>query len=125
MNTTRLLIVATLTSLLYACAAPPPAQEESSQEGAQQFAAGIKYYRDGKHDEAARNLQASLYLGLSETDRIQAHKYLAFTHCAAGREDQCRSEFRKALTLDPAFELSAAEAGHPVWGPIFREVKDN
>jgi Tfp pilus assembly protein PilF len=123
MHATRLWLTATMTALLCACAAPR--QEESSEEGGQRFAAGIKYYQDGKPDEAARTLQASLYLGLGESDRIQAHKYLAFTHCAAGREDQCRSEFRKVLTIDPAFELSAAEAGHPVWGPIFREMKDN
>jgi Tfp pilus assembly protein PilF len=124
MNAARLCILTTMTALLYACAAPRPAGPEEN-EGAQQFAAGIKYYQDGKPDEAARHLQASLYLGLDESDRIQAHKYLAFTHCAAGRDDQCRSEFRKALAIDPAFELSAAEAGHPLWGPIFREIKDN
>ena len=29
----------------------------------------------------------------------------------------------RALELDPKFELSAAEAGHPIWGPIFRGLK--
>jgi Tfp pilus assembly protein PilF len=121
MDMKRILLAVTVTALLYGCAAP--SLQESTPEGAQQFAAGIKYYQDGKHDEAARNLQASLYLGLSETDRVQAHKYIAFTHCAAKREDQCRSEFRKALAINPSFELSAAEVGHPLWGPIFNEVK--
>jgi hypothetical protein len=35
----------------------------------------------------------------------------------------CREEFRKALTMDPSLELSPAEAGHPVWGPVFRSLK--
>ena len=39
------------------------------------------------------------------------------------RERLCRDEFRKALGADPALELEPAEAGHPVWGPIFRAVK--
>jgi hypothetical protein len=60
---------------------------------------------------------------LSDKERANAHKHLAFIHCAAQRERQCREEFRRALDADPALELDAAEAGHPVWGPIFRSVK--
>jgi hypothetical protein len=26
--------------------------------------------------------------------------------------------------LDPSFELEASEAGHPIWGPVFRNVKN-
>jgi hypothetical protein len=36
---------------------------------------------------------------------------------------QCRDEFRKALDLDPSFDLRENEAGHPIWGPAFRSVK--
>jgi hypothetical protein len=25
--------------------------------------------------------------------------------------------------VDPAFSLTAAEAGHPSWGPVFRKLK--
>ena len=35
----------------------------------------------------------------------------------------CHEEFRKALRLDPGLELGAAEAGHPIWGPVFRAAK--
>ena len=35
----------------------------------------------------------------------------------------CREEFRKALDIDPSFELSEDEAGHPVWGSVFRGLK--
>ena len=47
----------------------------------------------------------------------------AFIHCAAGRQAQCREEFRRALEIDPQLELTPAEAGHPGWGPVFRSVK--
>ena len=60
---------------------------------------------------------------LGEKERASAHKHLAFIHCASSRERQCRDEFRRALAVDPSLELDAAEAGHPVWGPIFRQVK--
>ena len=90
----------------------------------QDLSAGISKYDDGSYNEAARLLQASLDEGLSaKSDQVKAHKYLAFIHCGAGREAQCRSEFRAALKIDPSFELAANEAGHPVWGPVFRSVK--
>ena len=69
-------------------------------------------------------LRNAQQMGLEDKrDQVIAHKYLAFIHCVSGREQQCRDEFKKALTIDPAFELTPAEAGHPVWGPIFRGEK--
>jgi Tfp pilus assembly protein PilF len=85
--------------------------------------AGLRQYDDGEYDEAAKNLQGALDLGLSERQQVNAYKHLAFIHCASNRERQCREEFRKALTVDPKLTLAPEEAGHPVWGPIFRSVK--
>jgi hypothetical protein len=57
------------------------------------------------------------------SDKVAAHKYLAFIHCAQAREASCRNEFRKALALDPDLELTPAESGHPMWGPVFKSLK--
>ena len=57
-------------------------------------------------------------------DRANAYKYLAFVACTSGREKTCLAEFRKAFEADPKFKLTAAEAGHPVWGPVFRSVEE-
>ena len=92
--------------------------------GEAELAAGIRVYERGRFADAAQYLQRSLDLGLRESDEVTAHKYLAFIHCAAGREAQCRDEFRLALAINPAFTLSAAEAGHPSWGPAFRGLKN-
>ena len=73
--------------------------------------------------EAAKQLQSAIGQGLSSSNRVNAHKHLAFIHCASGRTAPCREEFRKALAIDPNLQLSAAEAGHPSWGPVFRSVK--
>jgi hypothetical protein len=54
---------------------------------------------------------------------VKAHKYLAFIHCVSDRAAACRDEFRKALAIDSKLNLTAAEAGHPTWGPVFRSVK--
>lgn len=90
----------------------------------QDLSAGIRAYEDGKYKNAQKLLQNSLDAGLLlNSDKVVAHKYLAFMQCANGRETQCREEFRAALELDPKFELEPTEAGHPAWGPAFKSVK--
>jgi Tfp pilus assembly protein PilF len=85
---------------------------------------GVRLYDDGQHSAAAQSLQSALELGLSDRQRAEAHKHLAFIHCSSGRTAPCRDEFRKALAADPGLALAPAEAGHPVWGPIFKALKD-
>ena len=94
------------------------------RKGESQLKQGISNYEDGRLPQAATQLQGALEAGLSQADQVKAHKYLAFIHCVSGRERQCRAHFRSALELDPAFELERAEAGHPMWGPVFRSVKN-
>jgi Tfp pilus assembly protein PilF len=95
-----------------------------SNRGEEELAFGVRAYEDGELAYSAKLLQASLDSGLRSTsDRVRAHKYLAFIHCASSRVQQCRDEFRKALDLDPSFDLRENEAGHPTWGPAFRSVK--
>jgi Tfp pilus assembly protein PilF len=125
--------------LLAACSSEPVQQVEASfrsmqesiqsslgvgNKGAPDLAAGIREYNDGNYQASASSLHRALNLGLSASgDRIKAHKYLAFIDCTSGREQQCREEFRAALQVDPNMELAPAEAGHPIWGPVFRQVK--
>ena len=90
----------------------------------QDLSAGIRAYEDGDYRSSSRLLQSALSAGLiMKSDKVAAHKYLAFIHCAQSRERACREEFRKALELDPGLQLTAAEAGHPLWGPVFRSLK--
>ena len=89
------------------------------------FQSALKQYDAGAYPESLKNFQAAIREGLDDKERASAHKHLAFIHCASNRERQCREEFRRALAADPALELDAAEAGHPVWGPLFRSVKDS
>ncbi len=87
------------------------------------LAEGLRQYEDGVHLAAAKSLQSALDQGLNPAEQADAHKHLAFIHCASGRSGACREEFRLALAVDPALELGPAESGHPVWGPVFRSVK--
>jgi len=92
-------------------------------KGQAALSAGLKQYEDGEYAASLKNLLSAIDQGLGERDRVTAHKHAAFIHCASNRERQCRDEFRKALAVDPAMDLAPAEAGHPVWGPVFRSVK--
>lgn len=108
---------------LAACSSPPLRGLFETSKGASVLSAGLREYDNGDYTEAGQDLQIAIDLGLSEDERAIAHKHLAFIHCASGRERLCREEFRRALALKPDLELSAAEAGHPVWGPIFAQLK--
>jgi Tfp pilus assembly protein PilF len=85
--------------------------------------AGVKQYEEGDYADSAKSLAAALDQGLNERGQVRARKYLAFISCASNRIAACRDEFRKALAIDPSFELAPAEAGHPIWGPVFRQLK--
>ena len=89
------------------------------------FQAALKQYDEGAYPESLKSFQAAIREGLDDKELASAHKHLAFIHCVSNRERQCREEFRRALAADPALELDAAEAGHPMWGPVFRSVKDS
>jgi tetratricopeptide (TPR) repeat protein len=104
--------------------AAPEKQSPAPREGKQQLSSGIKSYEEGNYKDAARLLQDALTRGLPDRgSQIEAHKYLAFIYCMSGRNKECTDEFKKALALDPKFELQPSEAGHPLWGPVFSSLK--
>jgi Tfp pilus assembly protein PilF len=118
-------VAALLVIGLAACSSQPVQQIKSifQSKGEPQLKAGIRLYEDGRYPQATTSFQNALTAGLSDGDQVIANKYLAFIACVSARERQCRAYFRRALELNPAFELEPAEAGHPTWGPVFRSVK--
>lgn len=89
-----------------------------------QLSEGIRQYEAGDYDNALKSLSGALDHGLlSKAEQSNARKHLAFIHCLSGREAPCRDEFRKAFEINPEFALTAAEDGHPIWGPVYRNVR--
>jgi hypothetical protein len=84
---------------------------------------GVWMYEDGDYGGSENYLKSALAQDTTDVDRVRAHKYLAFILCAERREQECRREFREALAIDPGFQLTPAEQGHPIWGPVFRSLK--
>lgn len=115
---------------LAACAQAPPAPvgllDVTARPAEKALLDGLKAYDDAQYDSAERQFKLALATGLaSPRDRAEAHKRLAFIDCAAVRLAECEAEFRLAQQADKAFALSVSEAGHPVWGPIYRKVVPN
>jgi Tfp pilus assembly protein PilF len=114
-----------LTSCALHVGKDQPAEQRPQSVGEQLLVKGIKSYEEGEYKNAAKNLQDAFNAGLSrKIDSAKAHKYLAFIACGSNNIRRCRDEFRKAFEDDPNFELNAAETGHPVWGPVYRGVRD-
>lgn len=114
--------------LLTACmqAAPPPLGllDVSARPAERALLAGLKAYDDAQYEPATGLFREALAAGLvSPRDRAEAHKRLAFIDCAAGRLVDCETEFRLARQADRTFALDKSEAGHPVWGPIYKKLQ--
>jgi hypothetical protein len=107
---------------------PPPAEAKAATPPAltpaqRTLTMGVWMYEDGDYGGAENYLKSALSQDTTEAERVRAHKYLAFILCAERREQECRREFREALAIDPRFQLTPAEQGHPTWGPVFRSLK--
>ena len=105
-------------------AAPQITEDMLRDRAKEQLAAGVKFYEAGEFDSANKSLTSALEHGLlAKPDQARARKLLAFIHCVLGREAQCRDEFRRAFEIYPDFALTTAEDGHPIWGPVYRNVR--
>ena len=84
---------------------------------------GMRAYDDGQYPQAETALRRALAGGLrSGRDQASAHKLLAFITCTSGRTTECEGEFRAARAADASFALTRSEAGHPLWGPVYRKA---
>jgi Tfp pilus assembly protein PilF len=107
-------------------AAPAPAgglSELMERPAERALVEGIRAYDDGQYAASESALKRALQGGLaSPRDRATAHKLIAFIACTSQRMAECETAFRAARAADPAFVLSRSEAGHPLWGPVFRKI---
>ena len=120
------LAIALAAGLMAGCVQAPPLGllDVSARPAERALLAGLKAYDDAQYDPADRLFREALAAGLvSPRDRAEAHKRLAFIQCAAGRVGDCESEFKLARQADRNFALDKSEAGHPVWGPVYKKLQ--
>ena len=132
MNTLFRLAMPLLAAALLAagCAAPaPPAPpptglaEVMERPAERALLEGIRAHDDAQYAQAEKALRRALAEGLgSARDRATAHKLLAFISCSSQRLADCETQFREARAADAGFALSRSEAGHPVWGPVYKNL---
>ena len=120
-----------LVVLLGACAQAPVAQPSealglmdiSERPAEKALLAGLRSYDDAQYAEAEKHFNEALKANLaSAKDRAAAQKHLAFIYCTSRREALCEAAFRAARSALPTFALSKSEAGHPLWGPVYKRL---
>jgi hypothetical protein len=117
-------LAAALTAGCMQASAPVGLLDVSARPAERALLAGLKAYDDAQYDPADRLFREALSAGLvSPRDRAEAHKRLAFIQCAAGRLGDCETEFKLARQADRNFALDKSEAGHPVWGPVYKKLQ--
>jgi hypothetical protein len=118
-------------ALIAGCATPPPPAPPApagltdlmQRPAERALFDGLRAYDDGRYPQAEARLRRALAAGLaSPHDQATAHKLLAFITCTSERVPDCETEFRAARAADPGFALTKSEAGHPIWGPVYRRV---
>lgn len=115
-------------ALLAGCAEPAPPSVSIAEllrnPAEHALADGLRNYDDGAFEKAEHDLRTAIRMGLHDRrDTGEAYKHLAFIDCAFNRPGECEADFRAAFASDPGFQLSEAEVGHPIWGPVYRRVK--
>ena len=85
---------------------------------------GLVRYEAGEFNDSLKLLEAALTEGLKEKkDQVRALKHTAFCLCLLNRYPACRAQFAKIFDVDPDFDLTPAEAGHPSWTKTFAGAK--
>jgi Tfp pilus assembly protein PilF len=103
--------------------APPGVAELMQRPAERALIEGVRAYEEAQYGPAETQLRKAIATGLRDAkDRASAHKLLAFIACTSDRLVECEIQFRSARHADPGFTLTRSEAGHPLWGPIYRRV---
>lgn len=121
-----LLLIACLaatTACQHRVEAPPAAAVDEVRVRAESaLSEGLRLYEAGHYYLAEEQFLKPDIWASDAPLQLKAAKYLAFSYCVTEQMIQCRFAFERALQIDPAFRLDSAEAGHPLWGPVFAQL---
>ncbi len=103
---------------------PTPPTAANDGPGEKDLAEGQNLYDSGDYKGAQRKLLAAQNAaGDATLTKQTSMKLLAFTYCLTNQRVQCKQQFTNLLKINPKFELTKSEAGHPLWGPVFAQTK--
>ena len=90
----------------------------------QMLADAMVKYESGDIADAQKLFEAAVAEGLRDkADTVRAMKQAAFCMCLQGHFPLCRAEFMKIYDIEPDFDLTPAEVGHPSWMKTFASAK--
>lgn len=130
-STLQTVAIACIFALAGCATVPPDAPPTATESIALLYARpaeralvnGMRAYEEGAFERAEQSFRTAVLQSLRDPrDAAVAHKYLAFIACAFNRIGECEQQFRRAFGADPKFLLTDAEIGHPIWGPVYRQV---
>jgi len=108
---------------------PPPVPTPTVTASGRALAEGVGMYDAGNFNGAIKRLLGAKEIWDDSTtadalsNKLAAHKYIAFSYCVTNRRTQCRKHFVDAIKLNADFRLEPTEKTHPVWGPEFERAK--
>jgi hypothetical protein len=105
-------------------AEPAPPVEPPKVTPEQMLQEGTALYDKGDYRGAIRKL-TSARDAVDDASPVKKSslRLLAFSFCVSNQKVPCKQQFASLLKIDPGFQLSRGEAGHPLWGPVFKEAK--
>jgi len=66
---------------------------------------GIRRYWNGEYEATIDVLEPACTMNASSGEKIECHKYLAFSLVALGADDDAREQFSRLLSRDPGYRL--------------------
>ncbi|HEX7642504.1 MAG TPA: TssQ family T6SS-associated lipoprotein [Burkholderiaceae bacterium] len=115
-----------------ATVAPPAPPAETPEQLAEKAARAsaeaerdsvLVLYNNGDYYGAIkRGLAVEDDLKIYKDLELDTIKHVAFSYCLTKNTKLCRTQFEKALKLDPTFTLGGDD-GHPMWTPAFHQAK--
>jgi hypothetical protein len=103
---------------------PTPTPEPAKITAEQLLQEGTLLYEKGDFRGAIRKLiTARDTADEGSLVKKQSLRQLAFSYCVSNQRVLCKQQFTALLAIEPSFQLTRGEAGHPLWGPAFQEVK--
>ncbi|ALM85927.1 TssQ family T6SS-associated lipoprotein [Bordetella sp. N] len=127
MKTPARLALVSLLAALAACSTPSTSVTQSAaptQAALDQLQQVRDAYGAGKYGEVIRTVATSNELAAAPPVVLtEALKLQAFSYCVSNYQKLCEDDFTRILAIDPSFELTPAEQGHPKWGPAYRGAK--
>lgn len=124
----RLLLLYLVVVGMAGCAGPstpvPPPEPPPTPAALEALRSVRVLYTNGSYGDVIRRVATSNELAASSSAvRIEVYKLQAFSYCVSNHAQLCEDAFMRILRIDPAYTLAPNEAGHPTWGPVFRNAQ--